>query len=169
MNFDLTDEQEMVRDTFARFLDEHSSTIRVRAAHPSGFDPALWQGLGELGAFGMRVPEGPQLLLIFWLAVAIGVAQSIFWVNAPKWLSAVLYVVVGWLAVPYLPEMRDSLGGNNLILLGIGGVVYTTGAVIYALKRPNPWPKVLAYHELFHLLVIVAAIFHFIVISRLMK
>lgn len=57
MNFDLTDEQEMVRDTFARFLDEHSSTIRVRAAHPSGFDPALWQGLGELGAFGMRVPE----------------------------------------------------------------------------------------------------------------
>ncbi|MFM5906818.1 MAG: acyl-CoA dehydrogenase [Novosphingobium sp.] len=57
MNFDLTDEQEMVRDTFARFLDEHSSTIRVRAAHPSGFDPALWQGLGELGAFAMRVPE----------------------------------------------------------------------------------------------------------------
>ncbi|MFM5930958.1 MAG: acyl-CoA dehydrogenase family protein [Novosphingobium sp.] len=57
MNFDLTDEQEMVRDTFARFLDEHSSTVRVRAAHPSGFDPALWQGLGELGAFAMRVPE----------------------------------------------------------------------------------------------------------------
>ncbi|PLK25741.1 acyl-CoA dehydrogenase family protein [Novosphingobium sp. TH158] len=57
MNFDLTEEQEMVRDTFARFLDENSSTIRVRAADPTGFDPALWQGLGELGAFAMRVPE----------------------------------------------------------------------------------------------------------------
>lgn len=57
MNFDLTDEQEMVRDTFARFLDEHSSCLRVRAVHPTGFDPALWQGLGELGAFAMRVPE----------------------------------------------------------------------------------------------------------------
>ncbi len=57
MNFDLTDEQEMVRDTFARFLDENSSTVRVRAALPSGFDPALWQGLAELGAFALRVPE----------------------------------------------------------------------------------------------------------------
>ncbi|MET0587306.1 MAG: acyl-CoA dehydrogenase [Novosphingobium sp.] len=57
MNFDLTDEQEMVRDTFARFLDENSSTARVRAALPSGFDPALWQGLAELGAFALRVPE----------------------------------------------------------------------------------------------------------------
>lgn len=57
MNFDLTEEQEMVRETFARFLDENSSTVRVRAAFPSGFDPALWQGLAELGAFGLRVPE----------------------------------------------------------------------------------------------------------------
>ena len=57
MNFDLTDEQEMVRDTFARFLDENSSGTRVRAAMPSGFDPALWQGLAELGAFALRVPE----------------------------------------------------------------------------------------------------------------
>jgi alkylation response protein AidB-like acyl-CoA dehydrogenase len=57
MNFDLTDEQEMVRDTFARFLDENSSSVRVRAALPSGFDPALWQGLAELGAFALRVPE----------------------------------------------------------------------------------------------------------------
>ena len=57
MNFDLTEEQEMVRDTFARFLDENSSTARVRAALPSGFDPALWQGLAELGALALRVPE----------------------------------------------------------------------------------------------------------------
>ena len=57
MNFDLTEEQEMVRETFARFLDENSSTVRVRAALPSGFDPALWTGLAELGAFAMRVPE----------------------------------------------------------------------------------------------------------------
>ncbi len=57
MNFDLTDDQEMMRDMFARFLDEHSSTMRVRAALPSGFDAALWTGLGELGAFGIRVPD----------------------------------------------------------------------------------------------------------------
>ncbi|MEO6717783.1 MAG: acyl-CoA dehydrogenase [Novosphingobium sp.] len=58
MNFDLTEEQEMVRETFARFLDENSSTVRVRAALPSGFDAEMWRGLAELGAFAMRVPEG---------------------------------------------------------------------------------------------------------------
>src|ERR1700761_2107519 len=57
MNFDLTDDQEMLRGSFARFLDENSSTVRVRAAQPSGFDSKLWQGLGDLGAFAMRVPE----------------------------------------------------------------------------------------------------------------
>src|SRR5689334_8223850 len=57
MNFDLTEDQELLRSTFARFLDENSSTARVRAALPSGFDRALWKGLGELGAFSIRVPE----------------------------------------------------------------------------------------------------------------
>src|ERR1700751_2501514 len=57
MNFDLSDDQEMLRVTFARFLDENSTTVRVRAALPSGFDQALWKGLGELGAFSIRVPE----------------------------------------------------------------------------------------------------------------
>ncbi|WP_313737658.1 acyl-CoA dehydrogenase family protein, partial [Sphingobium yanoikuyae] len=57
MNFDLTDDQDMMRDMFARFLDEHSSMARVRAAAPTGFDPALWQGLAELGALSIRVPE----------------------------------------------------------------------------------------------------------------
>ena len=57
MNFSLTDDQQMLRDTFARYLDENSSTVRVRAAMPSGFDPTLWRGLGELGAFSIRVPE----------------------------------------------------------------------------------------------------------------
>ena len=57
MNFDLTEEQEMVRETFARFLDENSSPVRVRAALPSGFDAEMWRGLAELGAFAMRVPE----------------------------------------------------------------------------------------------------------------
>ena len=58
MNFDITAEQEMLRDTFARFLDENSSMVRVRAAMPSGFDPALWRGLAEMGALALRVPEG---------------------------------------------------------------------------------------------------------------
>lgn len=118
---------------------------------------------------GMEAPAGPTFLTILWIAVAFGVLQAVFWVSAPKWLAALLYVACGWMVIPYLPELASSVGPSNIILLGLGGVVYTVGAIIYALKRPNPWPRVLAYHEIFHLLVIVAAILHFVVISRLMR
>jgi hemolysin III len=118
---------------------------------------------------GMSAPAGPRVLMIFWTAVALGVVQSVFWAKAPKWLAAALYVGVGWLAIPYFSEMLADLGTLNMALLAAGGLVYTAGAVIYALKRPNPWPAVFAYHEIFHVLVIVAAIFHFIVVSRLLR
>ena len=108
-------------------------------------------------------------MLYFWLAAGLGVIQCLFWVNAPKWISAILYVVVGWLALPYLSEFKSTLGVVSVALLLAGGIVYTVGALVYAFKRPNPWPKVFGYHEIFHVLVIVAAVLHFIVVYRLLS
>ena len=108
-----------------------------------------------------------KLLMIFWTAAAVGIVQSIFWVSAPKWVSAIFYVGMGWLSFPYIPEMLASLGAANFWLMMSGGFVYTIGAVIYALKRPNPFPKIFGYHEIFHILVIIAAILHFIVVYQL--
>jgi hemolysin III len=112
--------------------------------------------------------EGAKVLTMIWLAAGLGVLQSLFWVTAPKWLAAILYVVVGWLAVPYLPEFHTALGSAKVFMLLLGGVLYTLGALVYAFKYPNPWPKYFGYHEIFHLLVIGAAFFHFVVVYQLL-
>lgn len=97
----------------------------------------------------------------------MGIFQSVFWTNAPKWFTALFYVVVGWLALPYLDQLKASLGRKNLSLIVAGGIVYTIGAVFYATKKPKLSPAVFGYHEVFHLFTIIAAIFQFIVIYQL--
>lgn len=110
---------------------------------------------------------GMRLLEIVWTAAAVGIIQALFWVTAPKWLVAIFYVIMGWMAFPYLPEINHALGLMSVGLLLAGGVTYTLGAIVYALKKPNPFPTYFGYHEIFHLLVIVAAIFHFSVIAKI--
>lgn len=110
-------------------------------------------------------PEsGHQLLITIWSVATLGVIQSLFFVDAPKWLSAIIYVVAGYLILPYLSELKKSV---NLYLLIGGGITYTVGALTYALKKPNFRPDFFGYHEVFHLLVIVGAMLHFILIYGL--
>lgn len=112
---------------------------------------------------------GGKVLVMIWVAALAGILQSLVWVHAPKWVSAILYLTVGWLVVPYLPQFRVALGGARVGLLMAGGVVYTLGALVYAMKKPNPCPRVFGYHEIFHILVIVAAGLHFAVIAGLVS
>ncbi len=111
--------------------------------------------------------KAKEPLFLVWTAALIGILQSLFWVKAPKWVSAVLYVTVGWLVYPYLPEIRNGIGASGVSLIFSGGIVYTVGAVVYALKMPNPSPRYFGYHEIFHLLVVIAAILHFLAINQL--
>lgn len=117
----------------------------------------------------LALPEsaGRPLLITMWLATALGVFKSVIWVNSPKWVSAVLYLGVGWIAASYLHELREALGLTEVWLLLTGGIVYSIGAAIYAFHWPNPSPRYFGYHELFHLFVIVGAILHFLVIQSL--
>lgn len=108
--------------------------------------------------------SGRQLLLTIWSIAILGVIQSLFFVNAPKWLSAILYVVAGYMILPYVGELQHKV---NLTLLIGGGVIYTVGALTYALKWPNLRPLVFGYHEVFHLLVILGAAFHFVLVYHL--
>lgn len=110
---------------------------------------------------------GMNLLKLVWGAAIFGIFQSLFWAHAPKWVSSILYVTVGLLIFPYLKEIRAALSSEDIVFIFIGGVVYILGAVIYALRKPNPYPKVFGYHEIFHLLVIAGAFFHFLVIAKL--
>ena len=104
---------------------------------------------------------GRRLLAIVWMGAGLGVARSILWVRAPRIVTAALCIALGWAVLPVLPAARAAVGDGGLALLAAGGVAYTVGAGIYAARRPNPWPRVFGYHEVFHALVIVAATCHF--------
>ncbi|MES2746068.1 MAG: hemolysin III family protein [Bdellovibrionota bacterium] len=121
--------------------------------------------------FYLTLPEETRLnaIMLIWSVALIGIAQSIFWIGAPKWLAALLYVGAGWLGYPFLGEMSKVMGSGGVALVLTGGILYTVGAVIYALKRPNPWPKAFGYHEIFHIFVAAAAACHFILIKQLLS
>jgi len=101
------------------------------------------------------------MLPVVWAAALVGVVKSLVWPQSVRWLTAVLYVVLGWAAVPYGAAMYTVLGLTVLTLIGAGGLMYTVGAVVYARKSPNPAPRTFGYHEIFHALVIAAAVCHY--------
>ena len=118
---------------------------------------------------GLKGDDGTKLLLIFWAAALVGISKELFWKNSPRWSSSVFYIVMGWLATPYLGEFIRALGTQDTCLFLAGGVVYTTGALIYAFKWPNPRPHFFGYHEIFHLFVIGGCLLHFLVIYDVVK
>jgi hemolysin III len=123
---------------------------------------------GSYTPFALLVLEGPiatLILIAVWAGAAAGALMKLLWIDAPKWLVALTYVLMGWVAVAAFPGLIEELGVTPTVLVGVGGVLYTLGAVVYALKRPDPLPAVFGYHEVFHLLVIAAAAVQYAVIA----
>jgi hemolysin III len=112
--------------------------------------------------------SGVKLLITIWSVAFIGILQSIFFVNIPKMVSSVIYLVAGYLVLPYLGEINARLGTMNTALIITGGVLYSVGALCYGLKRPLLNPKVFSYHEVFHLFVNFGAAAHYLVISKML-
>ncbi|MDQ0644877.1 PAQR family membrane homeostasis protein TrhA [Microbacterium murale] len=111
-------------------------------------------------AVNALVPEkGTLLLILVWSGALLGILFRVFWINAPRWLYVALYLVLGWAAVMY---MVDLLNANvaMMVLVCVGGVLYTGGAVVYAMKKPNPWPGHFGFHEIFHLCTVLAFLCH---------
>ena len=97
------------------------------------------------------------ILPVVWGGALAAIALKLAWIDAPTWLSAVVAVALGWAGVVAVPQLWDRTGAAGVALLGLGGILYTLGAVVYAARRPDPVPTVFGYHELFHALVIAAA------------
>jgi hemolysin III len=106
------------------------------------------------------------VLSIVWSGCALAIVLKLVWVDAPKWLAATLAVALGWVGAVALSELA-SAGAGPLVLLTVGGVLYTAGALVYALRRPDPVPAVFGYHELFHALVIAAAACQYVAVALL--
>jgi hemolysin III len=97
-----------------------------------------------------------SVLTVVWSGALVAILLKLFWVRAPKWLSASIAIALGWVGVVALPELARAIGLGGLLLLAGGGILYTIGGIAYALRRPNPIPGVFGYHEVFHALVIAA-------------
>lgn len=146
---------------------ERARAYMRRADHSSIF--VLIAGTYTPVAFlGLGGEDGRRLLIMIWAGAAAGVCLSLFWVKAPKVLTAIVAVAMGWMIVPYFGQVRRLLGPELWLILA-GGIAYTFGAVIYAVRRPNPWPHVFGYHEVFHALTIVGALLHFAAIVQIVR
>jgi hemolysin III len=108
---------------------------------------------------------GPALLAVVWTGALMAAALELRPTPAPRWVLVVLSIGLGWVALPALPAVLDELGWVATALIGVGGVLYTVGAVIYARRRPDPLPDVFGYHEVFHALTIAGAASHYAVIA----
>ena len=109
----------------------------------------------------LALPQEKGLLLIvaIWIVALLGIGFRVFWIGAPRWLYVVIYIAMGWAAVVYLPELLAANLAMMLLIL-IGGLLYTLGAVFYAMKRPNPFPGHFGFHEIFHTFTALAFMCH---------
>jgi hemolysin III len=107
---------------------------------------------------------GHAVLAIVWGGALAGIALTLFWPTAPRWLSVTLYLLLGWVAVWYTGMILHNAGLAATVLLAVGGALYSIGALFYGLRWPNPWPTTFGYHELFHACTAAAAICQYIAI-----
>lgn len=153
--------------------------------HRIRWDPqsrAFWRKLDHSGIYIMIAgtftpvtllalsPEsGMKLLTIIWVIAFFGILQSIFFVSIPRIFSSLLYLIAGYMILPYLDELSAKLPTVSMIMLIAGGLTYSLGALAYAFKKPTLNPRVFGYHEVFHVLVSIAALMHFALVYSLLE
>ncbi|MEI8408104.1 MULTISPECIES: PAQR family membrane homeostasis protein TrhA [unclassified Kribbella] len=123
---------------------------------------------GTYTPFGVLLLTGADrvaLLVAVWGGALLGVLFRVFWLTAPRWLYTPIYLALGWAAVFWMPDFYRLGGAAVVILLAAGGLMYSAGAVVYALKKPNPSPRWFGFHEMFHACTVAAFIAHYIAVS----
>lgn len=105
------------------------------------------------------------VLVLVWVGAVVGIVLRQVWLDAPKWAIALPYIVVGWSALAVVPQLVHTMGGTGFALLLAGGLAYTSGAIVYARRKPDPVPTVFGYHEIFHACTVVGAVLQFVAIA----
>ena len=117
-----------------------------------------------VAALALDRSTAQRVLALVWAGALAGVVLKTSWPYAPAWVGVPIYVALGWAAVFVLPQLLHGAGVAALVLLLVGGALYTVGGVMYALRRPDPWPRTFGYHEFFHAATVLAAICHHVAI-----
>ncbi len=115
----------------------------------------------------LLLPPGPAqtLLWIVWTGALLGVAFRVIWIGAPRWLYVPVYIALGWVAVAYIPQFWTGGGAAVFVLVVVGGALYTMGAIVYGLRKPNPSPRWFGFHEVFHAFTVAAFLSHYAGVS----
>jgi hemolysin III len=142
-----------------------AARARMRRLDHSMIFLAIAATYTPIAAFALSSSSARLLLPVVWGGALIGIAMRNLWPDAPKALTAAPYLAVGWVAVIAAADMWRSLGVAGFMLVSVGGLLYTAGALIYATRRPDPWPHTFGYHEIFHLFVIGGAALHYVGIA----
>ena len=122
---------------------------------------------GSYTPFAVALLSGRTQALLLWIVWSVALAGVVFrvvWVGAPRWLYVSTYIALGWVAVAFLPALWTSGGVLIVVLIAIGGVLYTCSAVVYALKRPDPSPSWFGFHEVFHAFTIAAYLVQYVAV-----
>jgi hemolysin III len=132
---------------------DHANIFLLIAGSYTPFAITLLDGGARIG-----------LLAIAWSGAILGIAVKLLWHSAPRWLSAPVYIALGWAAIFYADDFAGA-GSAVITLIAVGGVLYTLGGVVYALKKPDPFPSWFGFHEIFHVFTIAAFTCHYIAAS----
>ena len=108
-----------------------------------------------------------MILTVAWVGAAIGVGTQLLWPSAPRALTVALYIAVGWAAMLVIDDIWRAIGLAGFVLLLGGGLLHTAGAVVYATRRPDPWPRWFGFHEIFHLFVVAAIATHYVLVATI--
>ncbi|MEQ6900537.1 hemolysin III family protein [Nocardioides sp. YIM 152588] len=130
---------------------------------------------GSYTPFALILLDGSArvaMLSVVWTGALLGVGFKVFWPGAPRWLSVPIYIALGWAAIFFIPAFFDGalelglgIGVAVFVLICVGGALYTCGGLVYGLQRPNPWPRVFGFHEVFHGFTVAAFVVHYVGVS----
>jgi hemolysin III len=125
---------------------------------------------GTYTPYGLLVLSGAwqfSILGVVWIGAAVAIVQQVVWLDAPRWIPVAAGIVLGWVGLLAVPQIVEAAGFSGTFLVAAGGVFYTLGAVVYAVKRPDFRPAVFGFHELFHVLTVLAASCQFAAVTLL--
>jgi hemolysin III len=143
-----------------------ATRVRLRRRDHSMILVGIAATYTPIAIVGLDSRSARILLGVVWPLAALGIGVRLFWLNAPRWLVASLYVVIGWTAVAFVPILWSQLGVVTFALIALGGAIYSVGAVTYAKRKPDPSPAVFGFHEVFHALVLLAGLTFYVAIAR---
>jgi hemolysin III len=139
--------------------------LRMRRADHAGIYLLIAGTYTPVGLLALRGTLQTLVLAIVWLGAAAAILLKLLWVSAPKPLSAVVAIALGWVGIAAVPDIVRADGVTPVVLIAAGGLAYTAGGIVYASRRPDPLPAVFGYHELFHALTIVGLALQYIAIA----